>query len=234
MSDEIILAFDCARRSRSVALVDLEGATIDWASGSTASSGAGLLPLAEKLMGDHGVDRSRLSALSVSSGPGSFTGVRVGLATAMGLAVGLDIPVFGISTLRALHRVAEGALDSESDLFPVAVLPAGRGHLFLGFSEDGGFREIRIACEAMSLSLPIETGILFAGEGVAADRLTPLESSLVSPLPPLAPVVGELGAWRLAAGDRGDPASLKARYLRGSGARLPVPQDLRGVPGVTC
>jgi len=187
-----------------------------------------LLPLAKRLMDDHRVVRKEVAAVSVTCGPGSFTGVRVGLATAMGVAVGLAIPVFGVSTLRALCRAAEEAVAGRGDLLPVAVLPAGRGYLFLGFQEGGGFRESRVSCEEIAAGLPRETGMLFAGEGIAADQLVSLGSRLVAPLPPLASIVGALGAWRLASGDRGDPASLKARYLRGSGARLPLQEpDLK-------
>jgi tRNA threonylcarbamoyladenosine biosynthesis protein TsaB len=60
-----------------------------------------VLRAADELMRTAGIDRQELDALVVGTGPGSFTGIRIGLATARGLALALDLSVAGVSTLRA-------------------------------------------------------------------------------------------------------------------------------------
>ena len=57
-----------------------------------------LMPLVEKLLQESGVEREQLQAIAVAAGPGSFTGIRIGVATARALAQGLAIPAVGIST----------------------------------------------------------------------------------------------------------------------------------------
>jgi len=64
--------------------------------------GETLLPALDRLLGETGVNRADLTAVVVGTGPGTFTGLRVGLATAKGLAHGLGIPIIGVSTAAAL------------------------------------------------------------------------------------------------------------------------------------
>jgi len=73
------------------------------------------------LLGDAGCAPEDLTGIAVGTGPGSFTGVRIGLATARGLAVALELPVAGVSTLTALAAGAPGALP---------VIDARRGEVF--------------------------------------------------------------------------------------------------------
>ena len=73
---------------------------IDWPAGYR--HGETLLPAIDDLLGRTGTDRSRLAAVVVGTGPGAFTGLRVGLATAKGLAHGLGVPIVGVSTAEAL------------------------------------------------------------------------------------------------------------------------------------
>lgn len=63
-----------------------------------------LLPLVERILREAGASLSRLSAIAVTIGPGSFTGLRVGLSTAKGLVYGSATPVFAVSTLEALAQ----------------------------------------------------------------------------------------------------------------------------------
>jgi len=71
-----------------------------------------------------------LDRLAVTLGPGSFTGVRVGIAVARGLALSRDVPVAGISTLDACHAAAK-EIDAEADC--IALLDARRGELYCRF-----------------------------------------------------------------------------------------------------
>src|SRR2546423_8529325 len=86
--------------------------------------GEQLLPSIGRLLGEANVRRSRLEAIVVGTGPGAFTGLRVGLATAKGLAHGLRTPLVGVPTSEALIEaaaLAEGVASSRI----VLLLPAG-------------------------------------------------------------------------------------------------------------
>ena len=71
-----------------------------------------LMPLVDALLQESAVEREQLEAIAVAAGPGSFTGIRIGVSTARALAQGLDIPVAGVSTLLALAEAvpSPGAL----------------------------------------------------------------------------------------------------------------------------
>jgi tRNA threonylcarbamoyl adenosine modification protein YeaZ len=115
---DVLLAIDSATTRVVVALGSPDGALIDatdWPAGYR--HGETLLPAIDGLLNRTGTDRSRLAAIVVGTGPGAFTGLRVGIATAKGLAHGLRRPIIGVSTAEALLAGAgEGS---------VLVLPAG-------------------------------------------------------------------------------------------------------------
>jgi tRNA threonylcarbamoyladenosine biosynthesis protein TsaB len=101
----LILAFDTATDVATSALVD-GGEVL----GERASRAATLLEDVDALLRQAGAQTRDVDALAVGTGPGSFTGVRIGLSTARGLALALGIPVAGVSTLDALASGAPGAL----------------------------------------------------------------------------------------------------------------------------
>jgi tRNA threonylcarbamoyladenosine biosynthesis protein TsaB len=101
----LVLAFDTATDVATSALVS-DGEVL----GERASRTVTLLEDVDALLRQAGAHTGDLEALAVGTGPGSFTGVRVGLATARGLALALGIPVAGVSTLAALAAGAPGAV----------------------------------------------------------------------------------------------------------------------------
>jgi tRNA threonylcarbamoyladenosine biosynthesis protein TsaB len=113
----LILAFDTATDVATSALVD-DGEVL----GERVSRAVTLLEDVDALIRQAGSRTGDLDALAVGVGPGSFTGVRIGLATARGLALALDIPVAGVSTLAALAAGASGA---------APVIDARRGQVFV-------------------------------------------------------------------------------------------------------
>ncbi|MFL5674449.1 MAG: tRNA (adenosine(37)-N6)-threonylcarbamoyltransferase complex dimerization subunit type 1 TsaB [Chloroflexota bacterium] len=118
MSGDVLLAIDTATTRVVVGLGRPDGTLIDateWPAGYR--HGETLLPAIDELLTRNATDRSRLAAVVVGTGPGAFTGLRVGIATAKGLAHGLGTPIIGISTGEALLR----------DMPPASVLllPAG-------------------------------------------------------------------------------------------------------------
>jgi tRNA threonylcarbamoyl adenosine modification protein YeaZ len=119
-----ILAIDTAT-TRVVVATGTPGGVADGLSTWTAGyrHGETLLPSIGRILGEQNIRRSRLVGIVVGTGPGAFTGLRVGIATAKGLAHGLGIPLVGVSTAEALIEAFEAA-DGEGGP-TVLLLPAG-------------------------------------------------------------------------------------------------------------
>jgi tRNA threonylcarbamoyladenosine biosynthesis protein TsaB len=113
----LILAFDTATDVATTALVS-DGEVL----GERTSRAVTVLEDIDALLRQAGAHTRELAGLAVGIGPGSFTGVRIGLATARGLALALGVPVAGVSTLDALAAGAPGA---------VPVVDARRGEVFV-------------------------------------------------------------------------------------------------------
>ena len=105
-----------------------------------------LLPLLEQLLSEAGWPKSSLDRLGVGVGPGSFTGLRAGIALAEGLSVGLDRPLWGVGSLLAMAR---GALAEHAGPC-CALLDARRNELFAAVY-DQELRELRAP-----VALPLE------------------------------------------------------------------------------
>ena len=101
-----MLAFDCAVSGLAVAVVR-DGNPLAVLKEGGRDQAARLLPAIETALDQAGVARRMLSLIAVTVGPGSFTGVRVGLAAARGLAVGLGVPLAGVSTNAVLLAQAK-------------------------------------------------------------------------------------------------------------------------------
>ncbi len=152
----LILAFDTATDRATSALVD-DGEVL----GERVSRAATLLEDVDALLRQAGAHAGDLDALALGTGPGSFTGIRIGLAAARGLALALDLPAAGVSTLDALAAGAPGALPvidaKRRELFvpgPLAVPPSElaleQGTLCVG---DGAVR-YRDLLEAAGAEIP--------------------------------------------------------------------------------
>jgi tRNA threonylcarbamoyladenosine biosynthesis protein TsaB len=155
----LILAFDTATDAATSALVR-DGEVL----GERRSSAVRVLADADDLLNGAGLSPRDVSALAVGTGPGSFTGVRIGLAVARGLALALDVPVAGVSTLEALAAGAPGA---------VPVVDAKRKEIFA--LVDG---------EARTLApedLPVEAGRTYVGDGALRYRALLEERGAVVP-----------------------------------------------------
>jgi tRNA threonylcarbamoyladenosine biosynthesis protein TsaB len=104
-----------------------------------AAASERILPQIERLLEDLGLGRAAIGRIGVALGPGSFTGVRVGLATAKGLALGFGVPVLGVSSLEA--RVF--SLGAPGRAVLIASAPR-RGEIFAGAGwwDDAGYHAI--------------------------------------------------------------------------------------------
>jgi tRNA threonylcarbamoyladenosine biosynthesis protein TsaB len=143
----LILAFDTATDVATSALVD-DGEVL----GERSSRAQTLLEDVDALLRQGGARPTDVDALAVGVGPGSFTGVRVGLATARGLALALGVPVAGVSTLAALAAGAPGAMP---------VIDARRREVFVLQGEP------RVLAPA---ELELEPGTVCVGSGAVRYR----------------------------------------------------------------
>lgn len=96
----MILAFDTATRYCSVAVFD-QGEFYELADASPNGHAQQLMPMIDQVLAQAGATIDQVDDIVVSLGPGSFTGLRIGIATALGLASALERPIHGVSALRA-------------------------------------------------------------------------------------------------------------------------------------
>ena len=127
----VVLGFDTATPSTAVAVLTADGRAVehrdDPPPGRRPGHAAKLLELAELALEDAGVGWDAVTRLAVGVGPGGFTGLRHGIATARALAQGRDLPLAGVSSLEALARGAQGEASGRTVL---AVIDARRGEVF--------------------------------------------------------------------------------------------------------
>ena len=87
-----------------------------------------ILPMIESLLAEAGISRGQIDAIAVGRGPGAFTGVRLAISVAQGLALGLDVPVVPVSSLAALAQDAPADIDAPI----LAVIDARMGEIYAG------------------------------------------------------------------------------------------------------
>lgn len=97
-----LLAFDSSTPTGSVAVLSQGRVLAELTLSVSRTHSEHLMPAVEEVVATSGLELRELEALAVGTGPGSYTGIRIGLGTAMGLAYALDLPVVGISTLEAI------------------------------------------------------------------------------------------------------------------------------------
>ena len=99
----MILAINSSTVQYSVALMTLQGVVVaEYMVIPKGNTFTGFMPAIEQLLQSSGIDVKEVSVVAAATGPGSFTGLRVGLAAAKGIAYSLDIPLIGISSIDAL------------------------------------------------------------------------------------------------------------------------------------
>ena len=128
----ITLAIESAISGGSISLLDDGRELAHWIGTSDVSRAEDLLVNIDKILTSNNIDRKGLGMIAVSAGPGSFTGIRIGIATALGLKAGLGIPMSSYSALKAMAFV-----QPDRDKLAIAI-PMGRNAVcFQSFDKKG-------------------------------------------------------------------------------------------------
>lgn len=225
----LILSVDTSSKSGSVALLR-ESALLGCLSDtSNEPYSSRLFRYLEAILGEQGVSLPQIDLYAVSSGPGTFTGLRVGLTAVKGWAEVFGKPIAPVSSLEAVAAQA-----ASQDALLAAVLDAHRGQIFGGLYARSGDCLRRVTDDVVMSAIEYLEMIRDEAAGAPLVFLTPhpwvLQSALeASPLhsspvqevsPVLAPVIGRLGLELAKRGKAVDSLSLDAHYIRRSDAEL--------------
>ena len=186
-----------------------------------------ILPLVDELLAQAGVSVSALDAIAFGRGPGAFTGVRIAVGIAQGLAFGANLPTVPISDLaalgaRALDRAEAGLGVARARLEALVCLDARMGEVYCGrvrSSEALGVELLdeRLASPQDAFVIPSDRVLVGAGHGFAAYPLLAGRLGLVASYPELLPRAAEiatLGARAFAAGLAVPAEAAEPVYLR--------------------
>ncbi len=215
-----VLAIDTATELASVALYDGEkGPRAESTWYTSMNHTVELMPTIVLTLERQGLTPEQLDGLAVALGPGSFTGLRIGLSVAKGLCLSLGIPIIGIPTLDIVAYSHYG-----QNLPICAVIQAGRGRTCVAFYErvETGWQRLTdyhlATIEELSAQVKVPT--LFCGEidGPLSDALQAhmgVRAVIASPAASLrrASYLAELGWQRLRRGETDDLTTLEPLYL---------------------
>jgi tRNA threonylcarbamoyladenosine biosynthesis protein TsaB len=243
-TDPIILSVETATLRGSISLSKGSSILGQFAGESNVSHSNTLLSDINRIFGETGRQLEETDVFAVTTGPGSFTGLRIGIATVKALAATLQRPCAGVPTLQAIAYAA-GASERS-----VALLPAGRGEVFaqmFSVSSVGNVKELdsasHISPQTMMEKYGHLAGICWCGEGALlyrdriAERASQEGYSLIESItesegknvawwrfapsePYLASHVGALGLAKFEAEQLDTPKTLAAVYVRPSDAEL--------------
>jgi tRNA threonylcarbamoyladenosine biosynthesis protein TsaB len=212
----VILSIDTTSEFGSIALTERDHVIEELLLHSPDGFGHILFPQIEKLLARHGVTVNRMDCFAASAGPGSFTGVRIGLAAAKGLAEAVAKPVVAISNLRILAAFGTASLRA-------TVLDARRGEVYGAVYNDA--LEVVVGEAVMKFPAWLKTLPVAGFEFVSTD-FAPFRS-FVDPRVPvvtaprgLAAAIGRIAWAEFESGHGVDPAGIDANYVRRSDAEL--------------
>ncbi|MCR9160093.1 MAG: tRNA (adenosine(37)-N6)-threonylcarbamoyltransferase complex dimerization subunit type 1 TsaB [Nannocystaceae bacterium] len=224
----LVLTLDASTPQCVLALGRIEGTThtllaTDIAAARGRQASAALSQRLPSLLREVGLEPSDLAAVGCGVGPGMFTGVRVAIATAKGIALGLGVPAIGVSTLAA---VAATPLGPEAPSLRLALLDARRAEVYAGLyrvDARGVIRQQGDVCAPLEQVLrTLEEPVAAVGPGVEPYAETLGAHARVATLAP-APGPSSEGLWAATASawpERTEAATLAAVYLRQSYAEL--------------
>ncbi|HXB61653.1 MAG TPA: tRNA (adenosine(37)-N6)-threonylcarbamoyltransferase complex dimerization subunit type 1 TsaB [Acidobacteriaceae bacterium] len=209
-----LLLIDACGAAASLALADSGRSPAVFAQSVLAerSAAAQLLPAVRDLLAGAKLTLEDLDAITVIHGPGSFTGVRIGVSAAKGLSEGASKPVIAISRLAVL-----ASLCPSERVHPV--LDAGRGEFYVGsYRGLECLREDLLTHEELRAVVAAAPGVVCACEAHVAERMHDLEPCLVAE--PVAADAFALACAAFTAKIFADVATLDANYLRRADAEM--------------
>lgn len=225
----MLIAIETSGRGAGLALATADGLVGELELPPTTSTAAGLIPAIEQLVTAHGARPADLRAIAVTIGPGSFTGLRVGVTTAKTLAYATGAALIGVDTLQVI------AEQCPPDIAQVwTLLDAQRGELYAarwtrlpaGWQLDVPAEILR----AVTLAERLTPDDWLSGPGCALLPEGFRAAQIVDPShgAPRAATVARIGLERFAAGHVEDPWRLAPRYLRRAAAEEKA--DARSAP----
>jgi tRNA threonylcarbamoyladenosine biosynthesis protein TsaB len=213
-----VLGIETSTSQASVALLESGKVVLERAHARPKQSAERLLPLIAELLSEAGWARTSLERIGVSVGPGSFTGLRVGIACAQGLSLGLGVPLVGVTSLRAMARAVPDSVPGVR----CAVLDARRSEVFVGAYEAGpraaeALQPLALGSASAHASIlrQLPPPLVWIGSGLAVLGVAATFSSATTEQPS-AGAVGLLAEELDPAGNPALPV-----YLRDAGATLP-------------
>ncbi len=223
----LILAIDTAGKNGGIALARAEGdsfALLAEAPLAGGSYSAELVPKVQALLEQQKLALAQLDGFAVAAGPGSFTGLRVGLAAVKALADVLHKPIAAVSVLEAVAVLAGEARSPAVGSSIVALLDAGRNEAYLGEYRKSGtglqrIRQLVVKRSELAELLRPPALLVTPDETIDADVKT-LDLTARRVAMPGAADIARLGAAKLQAGETISAELLDADYIRRSDAEL--------------
>lgn len=216
-----VLGIDTATMMGSIGLIDDEGAIAEYSLNIRATHSERLMPAIDRLLKDSGIMPKDIDGFAVSIGPGSFTGLRIGLATVKGLAMGWNKPAAAVSTLEAL---AFNLAYAEHLICPI--LDARKNEVYTAmFKSDGrgGMKRLvqDMAIDMQTFLREYDEDIIFMGDAVDSyrERILDILKDRAHFAPknrnmPSGASVAELGLKKIRDGKAVDPSGLAPFYIR--------------------
>jgi tRNA threonylcarbamoyladenosine biosynthesis protein TsaB len=206
-----ILALETATDPGSIALW-LDGDVVSRNCPENLSNSATLLPVAQAVIKEAGLEFSDLDGIAFGLGPGSFTGLRVSCGVAQGLSFVRDLPLLGIGTLNAMALASGGQR-------VIVALDARMGEVYFAVFVDGVLQGDIGVYAPDSVPVPDSSGWLTCGNGpsvypVLRERLSAVTVEWRPEIMPHAEFVVRLAAPRMERGERIDPADAAPLYVR--------------------
>lgn len=217
----ILLGIETAAELVGVALADDDGPLAGTFVRGERRHAETLAPAIGHVLAQAGLALKALDAVALDVGPGLFTGIRVGVATAQGLAEGLGIGIVPVTSVAVLAREV---YDAGWDGPVAAVVDARRGEVFCArYSgpEEETHPPARYSPEALAAELAAEPGVLLAGTGARRYAASFAGFRVAAVVHPSPRALVAVAADRLAAGERPvAPAEVRPVYLREADARI--------------
>jgi tRNA threonylcarbamoyladenosine biosynthesis protein TsaB len=223
----LILAIDTSGQFGGITLAEADAGSfrvIESAAIGGGTFSAQLIPTLASLLKKHEYRAADIGGFAAASGPGSFTGLRVGLSAIKGLAETLHQPIATVSVLEALASLA----DRDGKI--AAAMDAGRKEVFLGLYERSAEnsyhallmqREELLTQQDFLATLGTERpAVIITSDAALAELASSAHSAVVVVTPPGSEIIARIGAGKLLAGETVSVEALDANYLRRSDAEI--------------